>query len=227
MNLEFFVANRKLTAKGYAALTADTAQCDTFTIDFDREWDGLVKVVTLENGDNTVQVLYTGKTPLPRQVCGRGDLRLLCCGYRSKGDSVAVVRTFPMIRPVRMVGAAAAVTDTAQPEAASLYEQLMAAAARAEAAAQSARDISALLKRKLEEGAFMGQPGPAGAAATITLAPVLQADTPLVENIGTDRNACLRFTLPGKYVMTAQDKQDIALLVDEALTALIGSGVLT
>jgi len=137
MNLEFFVANRKLTAKGHAALTADTAQCDTFTIDFDREWDGLVKVVTLENGDNTVQVLYTGKTPLPRQVCGRGDLRLLCCGYRSKGDSVAVVRTFPMIRPVRMVGAAAAVADTAQPEAASLYEQLMAAAARAEAAAQA------------------------------------------------------------------------------------------
>ena len=106
MELRFFVSHRRLTCKDAPAPMADGPDCDTFSIDFDAEWDGLVKLVELRNGENTAQVFYTGKMPLPRQICGRGVLHLTCYGYEKKGDKTAVIVTRPMVHPVYMVGSA-------------------------------------------------------------------------------------------------------------------------
>lgn len=212
MNLEFFVSNRKLTRKGMSTLVADTAACDTFTIDFDSEWDGLVKLVELQNGGDTAQVLYTGKTPLPKQVCGRGELYLVCHGYRKKGDSVAVVRTIPMTRPVKMVGSAPIQGSTAQPYTPSAFEQMAAQTADARQAAQEARQAVQELLALKEAGAFTGPPGPGGLSATVQVESVREGAPARVENLGTERNARLRFTLPYQYVLTDGDRQAIAEL---------------
>ena len=45
MNLAFAVRDRRLTRKGLEPLAADTAGHITFTVDFDAEWTGMVKVV--------------------------------------------------------------------------------------------------------------------------------------------------------------------------------------
>lgn len=235
MNLEFFVRNRKLTRKGCGTLVADTTACDTFTIDFDREWDELVKIVVLRNGSDTVQLIYTGKTPLPRQVCGRGDLYLTCHGYRQKGDAVAVVRTIPMVHPVRMVGSTSDQGGASQPVAPSVYEQMAALVEKAQSAAQAAETERKLLQQLRLSGQLVGPAGPAGQAATITLAPSQLGSEARVENLGTRNNAVLRFTLPQglteeeKEAMEGRIRQaaleDLSAALDEILAiqaALIG-----
>lgn len=203
MNLDFFVANRTLTAKCCTAALSDTVGQDTFTVSFDKQWDGLVKIVVLQNGENKVRLLYTGKAPIPRQVCGRGELYLTCFGYRGKDDGAAVICTKPMIRPVRMIGAVLAQADTAQPVTPSLLEQMTAVVAKAEEAAEQARQIGSSLKRLQEQGAFQGAPGPAGLCATVQVDSVRHGEVAKVENLGTERNALLRFTIP--YKLTQEE----------------------
>ena len=83
MNLEFFVKQKRITRKGTAPLVGDTAGHYTFRVEFDEEWEGLAKVVVFRNGSHTAQVLYTGQTLLPAQVCGRGELYVACHGYKT------------------------------------------------------------------------------------------------------------------------------------------------
>ena len=208
MNLEFFVQNRKLTWKGCSAVVADTASCDTFTIDFDREWDGLIKVVVLQNGGNTAQMIYTGKTAIPRQVCGRGDLYLSCHGYRTSSDAVAVVRTLPMIRPVRMAAGAQQLPGAGQPEAAPIYEQMLALVQQAQSAARQAEETTQQLLEMKDSGAFTG---PAGQNATIQIHSVSHGSPARVENLGTQRNALLRFVLP--YRLSQQELGELVLQI--------------
>lgn len=220
MNLEFFVCGRKLTKKGTQTLCADTAACDTFTIDFDKEWDGLVKVVTLQNGEHTVQVTYTGKTPLPRQVCGRGALYLTCHGYRKKSDTVAVLTTVPMVRPVYLLGTVPGAASDSQPFTPTVYEQVLAAVAQTQQAAQKAEQTARDLLAMKERGDFDGKQGP---AARVKVHSVIQGSPAGVENLGTDSHAVLRFTLP--FGLTEQEKQQLKLDItgdmDEALETIL------
>lgn len=207
MNLEFFVANRRLTRKGMQTLAADTADCDSFTIDFDEEWEHLVKIVVLQNGEDTAQVIYTGKTPLPRQVCGRGALSLTCYGYRKLADTVAVIRTLPMVRPVPMVGSSRPEESQSQPYTPSAYEQMAALVKEARLAAQRADQVAERLLQLQEQGAFTGPAGPAGASATVQVETVRRGSPAKVENLGTERNALLRFTLP--YGLSEEEKEEL------------------
>lgn len=226
MNLEFFVSERKLTKKGLGTLCADTAACDTFTIDFDEEWDGLVKLVVLQNGGDMVQVFYTGKTPLPRQVCGRGELYLTCHGYRKKGDSVAVVKTVPMVRPVRLVGTTAVQGNNMQPYTPSAFEQMAAKIAEAEKIAQGAAQEATRVAKQLlswkEQGMFTG---PAGLSATVRVDSVRKGEPACVENLGTERNAVLRFTLPYQDSLTEEDLQKICRELEQLLVGDISAAL--
>lgn len=219
MNLEFFVANRKLTAKGSSALAADTAACDTFSVEFDREWDGLVKMVELKNGKNVVQVLYTGKTPLPRQVCGRGALYLTCRGYRQKGDAVAVVRTLPMVRPVLLVGSVPAAETVPQPEAVSIYAQMAASVERAEKAAETAAETAKRLITMQEQGLLQGEKGEAATVSVGQVGTCAPGEAARVYATGTRQNVTLHFVLPrgrdGQWTQEIRDE-----LVQAVLQAL-------
>lgn len=68
----------------------------------------------------------------------------------------------------------------------------------------------------------VGPAGPAGQAATIAVGTVTSGSTPSVTNVGTSTNAVFDFVLePGDdYVLTNQDKSDIATIVYGMLTDL-------
>lgn len=193
MNLEFFVKNKRLTRKGLEPLVGDTAGHYTFTVEFDREWDGLVKVVVFRNGQDTAELIYTGQSPLPAQVSGRGDLYVACHGYRKAGDTVAVVRTIRMTRPVRLLGSEPMAGSQAERYTPTVYEQVLAAAGEAKTAAAEASQTAQQLRQLRDSGAFHGQPG---AAATICVAGTQVGATPSVVNLGTASDAKLLFTLP-------------------------------
>lgn len=214
MTHEFFVSQRKLTRKGMSSLAADTAACDAFTIEFDEEWDGLVKLVVLQNGSRTAQVFYTGKTALPRQVCGRGDLYLTCYGYRKKGDTAAVLQTQPMIRPVRIVGSTVPPDNQTQPYTPSAFDQMAAEVANARKVAEQAEAVARQMLQWKEEGVFQG---PAGQAATVRVDSVRKGSPAMVENLGTARNAVLRFTLPYQDSLTQEDADRICTDLEQRL----------
>ena len=154
MKLEFFVKQKRLTRKGGAALVGDTGGHYTFTVEFDREWDGLAKVVVFQNGDATAQVLYTGEAPLPAQVSGKGALYVACHGYRKLGDTVAVVRTIRMSRPLLLQGAEPMSGEEAQPYTPTLFEQVVAAAGAANDAAAQARAQAERLEQVMLPGGW-------------------------------------------------------------------------
>ena len=220
MNLEFFVSRRKLTRKGSGSVVADGTGIDTFTVDFDEEWDGLVKLVELKNADACAQVIYTGKTPLPARICGRGALYLTCYGYRRRGDDVAVLRTAPMVHPVMMAGPSAAQGSSGQPYTPSAFDRMTAEVAQAQQAAEEARAVAAELQKLKENGAFKGEPGAAGAAAAVEILPLRQGTPARVENLGTSNRARLRFTLP--YGMTEEEKNAMAEQIRTSLEESIG-----
>ena len=219
MNLEFFVSRGRVTYGGISKPAADSSAFDSFTVAFDRQWDDLVKVVVLKNGKNTAQMIYTGKMPLPGQVCGRGDLYLCCYGYRQLGDSTAVLQTKPMVRPVRMQGRTRPEADSAKPYTPSLLEQITAMAGNAQSAAQKAEELCLTLTKLREQGAFRGEQGPAGLSATVQVEGVRHGETAKVENVGTARNALLRFTLP--YKLTEQERQRLLGDIDKALDHIL------
>lgn len=190
MNLEFFVKDKRITRKGFQPVVADTSGHYTFTLEFDREWDGLTKVVVFQNGDETAELIYAGKTWLPDNVSGRGDLYVACHGYRQLGDAVAVVRTMRMTRPVRILEAGLRAGKEPERYTPTVFEQVMAAANTAGTAAQEARDARETLLEAWASGGLDGK------AATVTVGTVETGTKAAVTNGGTPSAAVLNFVLP-------------------------------
>lgn len=196
MRREFVVRDRRITHKGLEPLTAWSAGADTFTIDFDAEWTGLTILVVFRNGGSTAQLIYEGEAAIPANVLIPGALYVACHGYRHLEDTVAVVRTMTMVRPVMIVesrpepdGDPAIYTPT-------LFEQIVAGTGAAVRAAAEANAVRRTLEAGLESGRFIGPAGPAGQSATITVDGTEEGEAPAVYNLGTERNARLRFVLP-------------------------------
>ena len=196
MNLAFAVRDRRLTRKGLEPLAADTAGHITFTVDFDAEWTGMVKVVVFENGDQRTELLYTGQAEIPAAVLGAGELYVSVNGYRSQGDTVAIVRTVAMARPVQILPAGAAPAGDPTAYTPTLLEQILAAAGEAGTAAAEAQAVKNELLADKEAGLFTGETGPAGESATIAVDGAEEGEEAAVYNLGTARNARLRFILP-------------------------------
>lgn len=209
MKLAFVVRDRRLTRKGLAPLAADTAGHITFTVDFDAEWTGMVKVVVFENGESRAEVLYNGETEIPAAVLGAGELYVSVSGYRRLEDTVAVVHTVVMARPVQILPAGATPAGDPAAYTPTLLEQILAlvdATAEAVGQAQTAREQ--LLADKAA-GTFNGAPGPAGESATIAVDGTEEGETAAVYNLGTERNARLRFVLPrGRGISEIVDNWD-------------------
>lgn len=155
MNLEFFVRNLKLTVKCCRPVVAQTNGQYTFSMSFDSQWDGLVKVVVFRNGDETAQIVYTGQTWLPANVCKRGNLYVACHGYRQLGDQVAVLRTVTMSQPVRILGSSPMAGGDPAVYTPSVFETVMGAASAAEQARKELLETAA-------SGAFRGERGEPG-----------------------------------------------------------------
>lgn len=196
MNLAFAVRDRRLTRKGLEPLAADTAGHITFTVDFDAEWTGMVKVVVFENGESRAELLYTGQAEIPAAVLGAGELYVSVNGYRSQGDTVAIVRTVAMARPVQILPAGAAPAGDPTAYTPTLLEQILAGAGEAGTAAAEAQAVKNQLLADKAAGLFTGETGPAGESATIAVDGAEEGEKAAVYNLGTARNARLRFILP-------------------------------
>lgn len=208
MNLQFYVRDRRITRRGIEPLTADAAGV-TFTMDFDSEWTGLTKVVVFQNGDSSAQMLYTGEMEIPANVLGAGELVLACHGYRRLTDRVAVVRTVSMARPVQILPAEPAPVGDPARYTPTLFEQILALCGRAETAAAEARAAADDLRAAWARGDFTGPAGPAGPGATVAVDGAETGDAAAVYNLGTSRNARLRFVLPrGRGIAAIQDHFD-------------------
>lgn len=193
MNLEFFIKDKRITRKGFRPVVADTSGAYTFTLEFDREWDGLVKVVVFQNGPETAELIYNGRTWLPDNVGRRGDLYVACHGYKNQGDSVAVLRTVRMTNPVRILEAGRKAGGEPERYTPTVFEQVMAAAGAADAAAQEARTVKDELLAARASGELDGK------AATVTVGTVETAGSgtdAAVTNGGTASAAVLNFVLP-------------------------------
>ena len=209
MNLAFAVRDRRLTRKGLEPLAADTAGHITFTVDFDAEWTGMVKVVVFENGESRAEVLYTGQAEIPAAVLGAGELYVSVNGYRSQGDTVAIVRTVAMARPVVILPAGAAPAGDPTAYTPTLFEQILAAAGEAGTAAAEAQAVKNQLLADKAAGLFTGETGPAGESATIAVDGAEAGEEAAVYNLGTERNARLRFVLPrGRGIAEIVDNWD-------------------
>lgn len=193
MNLAFFIKDKRITRKGFQPVVADTSGAYTFTLEFDREWDGLVKVVVFQNGPETAELIYNGRTWLPDNVSRRGDLYVACHGYKNQGDSVAVLRTVRMTNPVRILEAGRKAGGEPERYTPTVFEQVMAAAGAADAAAQEARTVKDELLAARASGELDGK------AATVTVGTVETAGPgtdAAVTNGGTASAAVLNFVLP-------------------------------
>jgi len=156
MRLEFTVQNKTLTCRHSGPLVGDTAGHYTVSVSFDAEWDGLTKVLAFRNGADTASLLYTGECDLPPQVSGPGELEVACHGYRNADDEVAVVRTFRMTRPLRILASAPMAEDSGSEWTPTLFSQVVAAAGQAvEASGQAAQAVKELQQQKAS-GAFDG-----------------------------------------------------------------------
>lgn len=193
---EFTIRDRRLTYRGLEPLTAGSAGADTFTIDFDAEWTGLTKLVVLRNGGNTAQLVYSGETAIPANVLVPGELYIACHGYRKLEDTVAVVHTVTMVRPVVIVESLPAPDGDPAVYTPTLFEQIVAETGAAREAAAAADAVRLELQAGLENGSFVGPPGPPGENATITVDGAEAGENAAVYNLGTARNARLRFVLP-------------------------------
>lgn len=190
------VRDRRLTYRGLEPLTAGSVGTDTFTIDFDAEWTGLTKLVVLRNGSATAQLVYSGEMTLPANVLQPGELYVACHGYRKLEDTVAVVRTMTMVRPVLIVESLPGPENDPAIYTPTLFEQIVAGTGAANEAAAAAEALCRQLQAGLADGSFIGPAGPAGESATVTIDGAEEGESPAVYNLGTARNARLRFVLP-------------------------------
>ena len=209
MKLELFVRDRRVRKKGIEPLVADTAQVDTFTIDFDAEWTGMVKVVVFQNGDSTAQLLYTGETQIPANVLAPGELYVACHGYKKLEDSMAVLRTVAMVRPIPVLLSALGGTPAPMVYTPTMLEQMLTAVQAAQDAASTVRQLCAQLQADLEAGRFNGPQGIPGKNATLEIDGAEEGEQPAVYNLGTAQNARLRFVLPrGVGIRALEDNWD-------------------
>lgn len=209
MKLELFVRDRRVRKKGVEPLVAGTAQMDTFTIDFDAEWTGMVKVVVFQNGDSTAQLLYTGETQIPANVLVPGELYVACHGYKKLEDTMAVLRTVAMVRPIPVLLSEPGVTADPTVYTPTMLERMLTAVQAAEEAAATVQQLHAQLQAALAAGQFNGPQGIPGENATLEIDGAEEGAQPAVYNLGTARNARLRFVLPrGLGISTLEDNWD-------------------
>ena len=153
---------------------------------FGPEWDDMNKVIVFRAGSvkKSVALDISNTCKIPWEVLEQkgNKLEVGVCG--TKGEDLALPTVWATLGTV-LEGAT--IGDPSQPPTPDIYETILEAANSAMNAAKSVREDA-------DSGAFDGK------AATIKVGETItgQPNTPAkVENIGTESEALLRFTLPG------------------------------
>ena len=99
--LKFTIRDKHITRQDGNAVVAGAVNHYELELAFDEDWNGLTKIVVLENGDVKVELLYTGGLVLPWEVCKEGGLLLSVRGTKTLADGrTQVVRSARMAKPI-------------------------------------------------------------------------------------------------------------------------------
>jgi len=212
------VRQRKIHVKNPVTVIRNGKNVDLLTLDMDEEWkemDNILCVFTMRYraGEETleearqVQHVYGQTVQVPWEcLTQEGLLSVSCTGYVG-GEKVMTTMlpdSFWTVAPNGAMGADESVEPTA-----TLYEQIVAAAGRANTAAAAAEQIEARLSEDRENGVFNGVSPTVEVDGTVTAA---AGSAAMVENLGTQQAVKLRFTIPrGAQGKSGRGIRDITL----------------
>ena len=215
------VRQRKIHVKNPVTVIQNGVNVDNLLLDMDDEWLGMTSIVAVftlkysvketvteevdgktEEKEVTVakeiskEMLYTfGEAVMVPWECLQytGRLSVSVTGYV---DSEKVMTTMLPDNFWNVVQNGAKTGDTPLEPTQTLYEQVLAAAGAANAAASAAIDVSNQLVQDKEEGVFDGKDGVTPTIAIGTVLTGASGSMASVENVGTDTAAVLNFTIP-------------------------------
>ena len=162
--IEFSVINQRIRCESETGIIENSRGLAYASFVFDEEWDGCGLEVLFSNpnynGDPIPQA-WTGKPILiPEQVLVDGRLVISCVGVRDAGAyRIPTYEMTPGVRVYRSGPLVGVVPETVTP---SMVEQLMAAAATALAAAETAQKTADDLAAARDAGEFNGPQGEPG-----------------------------------------------------------------
>lgn len=207
------VRQRKIHVKNPVTVIQNGVNVDELLLDMDDEWLGMTSIVAVftlkyaekeavEEKEVTVakeiskEMLYTfGEAVMVPWECLQytGRLSVSVTGYV---DSEKVMTTMLPDSFWNVVQNGAKTGDTPLEPTQTLYEQVLAAAGAANAAASAAIDVSNQLVQDKEEGKFDGKDGVVPTIAIGTVLTGASGGMASVENVGTDTAAVLNFSIP-------------------------------
>lgn len=215
------VRQRKIHVKNPVTVIQNGVNVDELLLDMDDEWRGMTSIVAVftlkysvketvteevdgktEEKEVTVakeiskEMLYTfgGTTMVPWECLQyTGRLSVSVTGYV---DSEKVMTTMLPDSFWNVVQNGTKTGDTPLEPTQTLYEQVLAAAGAANAAASAAIDVSNHLVQDKEEGKFDGKDGVTPTIAIGTVLTGASGGMASVENVGTDTAAVLNFSIP-------------------------------
>ena len=191
------VRQRKIHVKNPVTVIQNGIGVDWLVLDMDDEWQEMTSIVCVfTNGETAKEMLHTFGQPVqvPWECLKEtGLLSVSCTGYVG---SEKVMTTMMPDSFWNVVQNGPVTGDTPMEPTATLYEQVLAAAGAANAAATQAAEVSAQLVQDKENGVFDGEDG---VSPTVTVGTVLtgaSGSDAQVSQIGTATDVVLNFVIP-------------------------------
>lgn len=191
------VRQRKIHVKNPVTVIQNGIGVDWLVLDMDDEWQDMTSIVCVfTNGETAKEMLHTFGHPVqvPWECLKEtGLLSVSCTGYVG---SEKVMTTMMPDSFWNVVQNGPVTGDTPMEPTATLYEQVLAAAGAANAAATQAAEVSAQLVQDKESGVFDGEDG---ATPKVTVGTVLtgaSGSEAQVSQTGTPTDVVLNFVIP-------------------------------
>lgn len=144
----------RLTVEQRETVTSGSVNAYEVQFRFSADWDSLDRTAVFEAGDEKISVVLDSRSTcrIPWEVLQAHGRRLSAGVYGTKGGELVLPTAWASLGTIRE---GAAPGESAQPPTPDVYDQILAAAAKAEETAQSVRDDA-------DAGKFDGPPGPKG-----------------------------------------------------------------
>lgn len=191
------VRQRKIHVKNPVTVIQNGIGVDWLVLDMDDEWKDMTSIVCVfTNGDTAKEMLHTFGQPVqvPWECLKEtGLLSVSCTGYVG---SEKVMTTMMPDSFWNVVQNGPVTGDTPMEPTATLYEQVLAAAGAANAAATQAAEVSAQLVQDKENGVFDGEDGVSPKVSVGTVLTGASGSDAQVSQSGTPTDVVFNFVIP-------------------------------
>ena len=191
------VRQRKIHVKNPVTVIQNGIGVDWLVLDMDDEWKDMTSIVCVfTNGDTAKEMLHTFGQPVQvpwECLTETGLLSVSCTGYVG---SEKVMTTMMPDSFWNVVQNGPVTGDTPMEPTATLYEQVLAAAGAANAAATQAANVSAQLIQDKENGVFDGEDGVTHTVSVGTVLTGASGSEAQVSQSGTPTDVVFNFVIP-------------------------------